>query len=264
MGYGETASGSIAFDRAAAYYDRTRGLPPKVMRRVVATLAPELQRRGRGLEIGTGSGRVSLPVHRAGYPIVGVDLSLPMLRRLVSNAGGAQPFPLAQADATGLPFRDDAFGAGLACHVLHLIPRWRDALAELARVVRPGGVLLIDPGGWGVGWWRRVQEEFCLAADIPLRHSGANEAAEVDAAMAALGARMRMLAAIQVVSAVKPGERIRQLEDGLYSFTWRLTEEARRRAAEWTRDFVKREIGPLDEPRSTEWTVAWRAYDLPG
>ncbi|MBV8959849.1 MAG: class I SAM-dependent methyltransferase, partial [Actinobacteria bacterium] len=138
---------SIVFDRAAEYYDRTRSLPADVQARVTDVLSAELSGRGACLEPGVGTGRIALPLHERGIPMVGADLSLPMMARLVENAGGQVPFPLLRADATCLPFGDDTFGAAYVCHVFHLIPNWRRAAAEMARVVRRGGVVIVNLGG---------------------------------------------------------------------------------------------------------------------
>ena len=135
----EPASGSVAFDPVKSDYDRTRALPPRAQASVVKLLGRELRGRGTALEIGVGTGRIALPLASAGQPLVGVDLSLPMLERLRENAGGRAPFPVTIADATRLPFGPGTFGGAYAVHVLHLIPAWRTALAELVRVVRPGG-----------------------------------------------------------------------------------------------------------------------------
>ncbi|MFN2588949.1 MAG: class I SAM-dependent methyltransferase [Actinomycetota bacterium] len=118
-------SDSIRFDRAVDYYDRTRALTPGTEERMVEVLARELQGRGRFLEIGAGTGRIALPLRAAGVDVFGVDLSAPMLERLLSKGTA----PVVLGDATRLPFRDRSFGAALAVHVLHLIPAWRGAIA---------------------------------------------------------------------------------------------------------------------------------------
>ena len=61
----------------------------------------------------------------------------PMLAKLVEKAGGEAPFPLVVGDATALPFSDDRFGGAVVRHVLHLVPAWRQVVAELVRVVVP-------------------------------------------------------------------------------------------------------------------------------
>ncbi|MGH2579540.1 MAG: SAM-dependent methyltransferase, partial [Actinomycetota bacterium] len=58
-----TGSGSIRFDRAAEFYDRTRALLPEAERATVELLRAELAGRGRCLEVGVGTGLISLPLH---------------------------------------------------------------------------------------------------------------------------------------------------------------------------------------------------------
>ena len=98
--------------------------------------------------------------------MAGVDVSARMVGRLLEKAGGSAPFPVALADATRLPFRDGALGAALCVHVLHLIPQWQAAVDELLRVVRPGGVLLVDLGGPDDPVSRQIEDRFGDAAGI--------------------------------------------------------------------------------------------------
>ena len=119
---------SVGFDRAAEYYDRTRAISDQALGRMVDVLEEELRGRGPCLEVGVGTGMISLPLAAAGVPLTGVDLSEPMLAKLAEKAGGRPPFPVALADATALPFAGQAFGGMLMRHVLHLIPRWQRAL----------------------------------------------------------------------------------------------------------------------------------------
>ena len=133
-------TGSISFDRAAEYYDQTRSLPDALMERLVSRLFAELPREGLCLEIGIGTGRIALPLMRHGVKVVGVDLSMQMLRKLLDKAPVAPS--VAIADATHLPFGNSTFRSGIASHVLHLIPSWKVAVDELVRVVGPDGVFL--------------------------------------------------------------------------------------------------------------------------
>src|SRR5207247_3699183 len=86
-GAGVVSGGSTSFDRAAAYYDETRGLTDEAVRDQMSLLASELHGRGRTLEIGVGTGQVALPLAAVGIRIVGLDLSEPMLRVLVEKGG---------------------------------------------------------------------------------------------------------------------------------------------------------------------------------
>ncbi len=105
-------------------------------------LAGELRDRGRILEVGVGTGQVAIPLHEAGVEMTGIDLSAAMLAKLVEKGGGRPAFPLVRTDATRLPLRDEAFGGAVVRWVLHLIPDWEEAIREMVRVVRPGGVIV--------------------------------------------------------------------------------------------------------------------------
>jgi ubiquinone/menaquinone biosynthesis C-methylase UbiE len=136
-------SGSIAFDRAADFYDETRGFPPGEARPAVALIAQvgEFGPDSRVLEVGVGTGRVGVPLAAHAGAYVGVDLSRPMLDVLRAKPEGGA-VRVAQADITELPLAAGRFDAVVAVHIFHLIPTWRQALREIARVLRPGGMLL--------------------------------------------------------------------------------------------------------------------------
>lgn len=250
---------SISFDRATAYYDRTRGLSRRAVDEVTSLLMAELGGRGRSLEIGIGTGRIALPLKERGADVWGVDLSPKMLGVL---RGKSTDVPVAVADATRLPFPDDAFGASFGCHVLHLIPRWRDALAELTRVVRPGGIVLIDLGGWGGGDWEAIQKRFVTEAGINNPRPGATDPDELDETMADLGGKVRLLHEVVDSRTYTYAELIDRIEEGLYSFTWSADTETRVRVAGELRGWTEGNLGELDIAREYRWVVQWRAYDL--
>lgn len=257
--------GSIAFDQAAEYYDRTRELRPEIHSAVIDVLARELRGRGACLEIGVGTGRIALDLHRAGVPMAGVDLAQPMLGRLLEKAGGAPPFPLAVADATALPWRDDAFDAALACHVLHLIPGWQAAVEELVRVVGPGGVLLVDMGGDAPGVGRDVARYYFAQTRLGRRpRPGLNDPAELDELLQRHGMSPRLLPPVRqrrddvTIEAV-----IKRLEDGVFSGCWPLDEDERLAAGAATRAWARAQLGPLDRAHTIEAEIVWRAYDVP-
>lgn len=134
---------SVNFDRAADFYDETRGFPPgeetgAVMQFVKAGNLTPSSRVG---EVGIGTGRLALPLAAHVGAIAGIDLSGRMLNRLYAKRT-TEPVVVTQGDATRLPFPSGTFDAVVASHIFHLIPGWRDALREVARVLRPGGRLL--------------------------------------------------------------------------------------------------------------------------
>jgi SAM-dependent methyltransferase len=259
--------GRVSFDRAADYYDQTRALPPEALGGVVELLASELAGRGRCLEIGVGTGRIALPLAAAGQPMAGIDVSAAMLGRLMTKAGGRVPFPVALADATVLPFRNDSFGAALCVHVLHLIRRWDEAIDELLRVVRPRGVLLVDMGGEGDPSAKALEDRFGVAAGIVAAERpglSRSRVGELDDRLAAVGCARRLLPPVPVVGEERLAECIDRLEQGFYSWTWPVPEATRRSAAAETRAWAVAEFGSLDAPRAVRSHIGYRAYDLPG
>jgi SAM-dependent methyltransferase len=257
-------SGSIRFDRAVEYYDRTRGLSEEASRRQTGQLAGELAGRGRCLEIGVGTGLVALPLAAAGVPLVGLDLSAPMLARLVHNAGGVPPFPLVVGDATSLPFGPGAFGAAIVRHVLHLIPRWQGAVDELGRVVRPGGCVLVSTGDIPPAWrevTRRFEELTGRGSLMPGLDLG-RDLALLDEAFRDRGAVPRQLPSIPERIGTSLATFIGQMGDGLHSWTWDVPEEQRREVAAEIRAWAEERFGSLDPPEARTVAIAWRAYDL--
>jgi SAM-dependent methyltransferase len=252
---------SVNFDRAAGYYDRSRGYSSEVEAEVTAVLAAALDGRGPCLEVGVGTGRIALPLHRAGVRMAGVDISMRMLEQLLEKAGGRPPFPVAMADATALPFGPASFGATVAAHVLHLVPRWREAAAEMVRVLQPGGMVLVNlTGGWGEPCGP-VFDRFIAAGGLERAHLGVHDAGELDSAFARLGLTGRRLPPLENRSSVRLEDLIAALERGEFSYAWRMDERTRRRAAHEARAWARERYGPLEEPRPALNVIRWRAYE---
>ena len=253
---------SIVFDRAVEYYDRTRALPPEVQAGVADLLAARLGGRGRVLELGVGTGRMALPLHQRGIDLVGVDLSVPMMRRLIENADGVMPFPLVRADGLAIPLPDGAVGAAYLCHVLHLIPRWEDVVAELVRVVAPGGVLLIDLGGAPTLVGREVHEAFNRFARLERARPGCTDPDALDRAMVRRGGIPRPVPALTFAPGYTINGLLERFESNLFSSTWSLSDEARADAVARTRTWAAERFGDLDTRRNESIAIQWRAYEL--
>ena len=93
------------------------------------------------LDLGSGSGLDSLLLAATGCSVVGVDFSAPMLERARAAAHQAATanIEFRHGDAESIPAHDDEFDAAVANGIFNLNPARDRILAELARVVRPGG-----------------------------------------------------------------------------------------------------------------------------
>ena len=123
------------FDRVAPLYDRVM---PAADGSVLAAGLDRAERPiDRLLDVGGGSGRAAAAL--TGPEITVVDASIPMLARARRNRGLSG----VAGDAGRLPFRDNAVDAVLIVDAFHHLPDQGSALLEAARVLAPGGVLVI-------------------------------------------------------------------------------------------------------------------------
>jgi ubiquinone/menaquinone biosynthesis C-methylase UbiE len=130
------------YDRSAGSYDRIISWAEKALfggaREWVC-----LQARGEVLEIAVGTGR-NFPFYPEGVRLSGIELSPKMLdlaRRRARELG--RDADLRVGDAHNLPYPDASFDTVIVTLALCTIPDDRRALAEAARVLRPGGELLL-------------------------------------------------------------------------------------------------------------------------
>ena len=108
---------------------------------------------GIALDVGSGPGNVTASLARAAGPdglALGVDISEPMLARAVAAEAGPNVGFL-RADAQQLPLRDETVDAVTSLAVLQLVPNPSATLAEIVRVLRPGGrvAIMVPTAGRG-------------------------------------------------------------------------------------------------------------------
>jgi phosphatidylethanolamine/phosphatidyl-N-methylethanolamine N-methyltransferase len=153
-----------AYARWAPVYDLVFGAVFDRGRK--ASVAAAERTGGRILEVGVGTG-LSLPGYSAANRLVGIDLSIPMLHkararvaeRRLSNVDG-----LAVMDAQHLAFGDAAFDVVVAQYVITAVPNPEATLDEFARVIRPGGeIVLVNHLGAEAGL-----RAFCESSFAPL------------------------------------------------------------------------------------------------
>lgn len=134
------------FDAVGPEWDRIRQVFRDDLQR--ARAIGHLVPRGlRVADIGTGTGVLAVDLSNLGVEVIAVDNADAMLKAAAENLrlaeiGGVE---LRAGDATALPLEDGEVDAALAHMVLHSVSSPREAIAEMARVVKPGGrVVIVD------------------------------------------------------------------------------------------------------------------------
>ena len=143
----DNANVERAYARWAPIYDLVFGAVFERGRRAAIVAAEQAcgSRGGHILEVGVGTG-ISLPDYARCNRLVGVDLSEPMLRKAqarVAEHGLRNVEALAVMDAEHLALPDQSFDVVVAQYVITAVPHPEATLDEFARVIRPGGEIVL-------------------------------------------------------------------------------------------------------------------------
>jgi phosphatidylethanolamine/phosphatidyl-N-methylethanolamine N-methyltransferase len=154
-----------AYARWAPVYDLVFGPVFEPGRRAAIAAAERVG--GRILEVGVGTG-ISLPDYERTNRIVGVDISEPMLRKArerVKEFGLTNVENLTVMDAAHLDFPDNSFDVVVAQYVVTTVPDPEATLDEFARVLKPGGeIVLVSRIGAEAGLRRSFEQWFAPTA----------------------------------------------------------------------------------------------------
>jgi SAM-dependent methyltransferase len=135
---------SSHFDSIATVYDDT--LPAHVVEHYLrkrSRFVLEHCPRGKGLDVGCGTGALATRLAESGYEMAGVDPSEGMLEVLRARAPAIRAI---KGSGTALPFADDSFDLVLSVAVMHHVADPEDVrrtLAEMVRVAKPSGRILV-------------------------------------------------------------------------------------------------------------------------
>jgi ubiquinone/menaquinone biosynthesis C-methylase UbiE len=123
--------------------------------------------RGRTLEVAVGTG-LNLEHYPGDIDLCGIELSPRMLAlaRRRSSALGREA-DLRLGDAQNLEFDDASFDTVVATFSLCCVPDEARAVAEMARVLRPGGLLLLADHVESTSWWLRALQRVIEIGSVP-------------------------------------------------------------------------------------------------
>jgi ubiquinone/menaquinone biosynthesis C-methylase UbiE len=134
------------FDNWPEKYDQWFETPSgRLIKQYEGELILEMVRPGRDeriLDVGCGTGVFTQDMIAAGSRVVGLDFSLPMLQWAGRKFTG-QPFTMIQGDMSVLPFSDNQFDKVVSVTAIEFVEDGKGAVAELFRVARPGGTIVV-------------------------------------------------------------------------------------------------------------------------
>jgi ubiquinone/menaquinone biosynthesis C-methylase UbiE len=238
-------------------HDRQKDWPADLWSSLVEGLQPKLT--DPCLEIGVGSGLVALRLWTAGTTVIGLDFNRSMLSRLAERLPDA---PAVQGDALHLPFGSATGGSVVLSNVLHLIPDWRGALTEIARVIRTGGSLVVNLGAGGTAppEVREVRRRFLSHFDDLGSGHGPTTEDELTEALAGAGFEAATPVTASGTTHRTLREVITRLERNPFAWPSGTPREVLESAAADVRDFALAQFGSIDEPLEHRATVRFSSY----
>lgn len=237
---------SLSFDRAASFYDSTRDFPEPLATHGIQAILDAAGPGALFLDVGTGTGRVSVPLLKRGANLIGCDLSPKMMALLQKKYPAAR---LARADACLLPFPAHQFDALTTCHVMHLVGPWREALREYRRVLKPGGIYINarteHTEAESVG--KRVQEfwESRVAAyGASSKRPGVQNEKELQAELLEMGAFLEQVQVVRFSRTHSVGEIIDVIGSRTQSHSWSIPDDILAATVRELHEWAKQEYGP--------------------
>ena len=250
----------VDFSQNAGVYDRRHGalIPESAARQLVAGLPPGAAL----LDVGAGTGRVTLALTALGFRVIAVDPAQAMLEALRSKADGVLT-RLVRADGAQLPFPPGSFDAVVLSRVLYLVSDWRQVLREGSRVLEAGGHLLHE---WGNGTadeaWVQIRERaralFEGAGVSDPFHPGVRSEDDVDRFLVEQGMTLAGQVSLGPGPSLPLSDFLRKIDDGDCSYVWKVPAETQQHCLPALRAWAAERFDldrPIPLPREIRWAI---------
>lgn len=218
---------------------------------------------GTVLDAGGGTGIYATALEASGLDVFLADVDEHMLD--TARSRGLSARRVVRADVTALPFADASFDGVHVAHVLHVVEDWRRAIGEFARVVRPGGTVLLALGSSNQSGTElrevteRVSDEIGSIETLTLGQArGLNTPEDADQAFALTGMD---LVAVRRIDSVQR-RSLRQLIDRMLLNPYRSTASyaVRAQAAERIKNWAHDRFGSLERIVEVPVGIEYRIY----
>lgn len=139
-----SGDGRTFWNRHASSYDRSMRWLGRPLPRMTELVLDEVRGLDEVLEVGAGTGLVTVPIARAVARLVATDYAEGMLERLRARitTEGLENVEVLARDVAALGFAPERFDAVVCANVLHLVPDMDAALSALRAAVKPSGKLI--------------------------------------------------------------------------------------------------------------------------
>jgi SAM-dependent methyltransferase len=254
----------VDFSPNARVYDQRHGAV--ISDRLTESLASCLIPGSRIIDIGAGTGRVSVPLAGLGFRVVALDPAVPMLQAMRQKSGPGM-VPCVAAEGARLPFRRSSLDAVVLARLLYLVPDWKNLLSETKDVLRPGGKLFHE---WGNGSadeaWVQVREKarslFQNAGIENPFHPGARSEAEIEHFLRDLGLLHTKRIDAGAGPAITLADFLSKIESGELSYIWNIPKEVQDSCLPQLKRWCESRFD-LDLPAPMPAELHWTVYENP-
>jgi len=253
----------VDFSANAPVYDQRHGAV--LADALVRALTTRLRPGSRILDIGAGTGRVSVALAGFGFEVIAIEPSIPMLQGLREKAGTLSIGGIA-AEGSRLPVRDRVVDAVAVARLLYLVPDWRGLLREASRSLRDGGWIFHE---WGNGTadedWVLIREKaralFAEAGFENAFHPGARTELEVEQYLNQLGFRVRERIDGGPGPVLSVSDFLVKIESGEVSYVWSVPKEVRDLCLPRLRAWAEAKFD-MTRPTPMPAVMQWSIYEL--
>lgn len=221
------------------------------------------------LDVGAGTGRVSISFAALGYKTVALDPALPMLKELYRKAPIGQ-IQTVVGEGARLPFPNQTFDAVILARVLYLMSDWQPVLQQAYDVLTPGGCLFHE---WSNGEdeeaWVQIREKsrslFEEAGVQNPFHPGARSEADVDEFLAGLALKRTNRLRTGPGPTMTLAEFLGKVVSGEFSYIWSVPKPIQESCLPRLKDWAENTFD-LDEavsiPNQLHWTIYRKSEPL--